>query len=87
LCHFLSLEGYAFLLDCGIYLDSLTFTSFDGNEKDKIHPIKALLPPLDEIDIKSLDVILISNHYSIFALPLLTEYLGFEVSPLFLWMN
>ncbi|TMW55912.1 hypothetical protein Poli38472_008560 [Pythium oligandrum] len=66
LCHFLSFGGYELLLDCGARVLSQDPT------------LCVELPALHAIDVASLDMILVSNHANLLALPYLTEYLGFK---------
>lgn len=71
LCHFLSFGGYELLLDCGVTLQRPSASSGA--------PLHVRLPALHAVDVASLDVLLVSNHYSMLALPFLTERLGFQV--------
>ncbi|KAJ0401928.1 hypothetical protein ATCC90586_008259 [Pythium insidiosum] len=64
LCHFLNFGGVDMLLDCG------------GGRRDDQGVID--LPSLDAVDVASLDVVLLSNHTSVLALPHLVEHLGFQ---------
>ncbi|GLD93331.1 hypothetical protein PINS_up001923 [Pythium insidiosum] len=65
LCHFLSFGGFEMLLDCG--------GSIEQRDDRRI-----VLPSLDAIDVGSLDVVLLSNHTSLLALPYLVEHLRFQ---------
>lgn len=73
LCHFLSLGGYELLLDCGVVVQR------PGASSSSRAPLHVRLPALHAVDVASLDVLLVSNHYSMLALPFLTEQLGFQV--------
>ncbi|CEG38960.1 integrator complex [Plasmopara halstedii] len=73
LCHFLSLGGLEMLLDCGVKLQSLQkIVQQDGSSVYRLD-----LPKLNSVDPSSLDVVLISNHQTLLALPILTEFFGF----------
>lgn len=85
LCHFLSLGGLEFLLDCGLPAN-VTATSSSlaastahavGTTSDGALHIR--LPALHAVDVASLDVLLLSNHHCMLALPFVTEQLGFQV--------
>ncbi|GMF30649.1 unnamed protein product [Phytophthora fragariaefolia] len=74
LCHFLSFGGFEMLLDCGVKLQSLTVEPQQGGRS----VYRFQLPALSSVDMAALDVVLLSNHLSLLALPLLTEVLGFK---------
>lgn len=76
LCHFLSLGGLEFLLDCGLPVSITTSTAATATGGDTLH---VRLPALYAVDVASLDVVLLSNHQSLLALPFVTEQLGFQV--------
>ncbi|KAL4099647.1 hypothetical protein PRIC1_007447 [Phytophthora ramorum] len=74
LCHFLSFGGFEMLLDCGVEIQSLRCeTHLDGRSVYRLQ-----LPALGSVDVGALDVVLLSNHLTLLALPLLTEVLGFK---------
>ncbi|KAG7402067.1 Integrator complex subunit 9 [Phytophthora boehmeriae] len=74
LCHFLSFGGYEMLLDCGIKLQSLRReVTATGSSIFRFQ-----LPALQSVDVEALDVVLLSNHLTMLALPLLTQVLGFK---------
>ncbi|TDH68875.1 hypothetical protein CCR75_005556 [Bremia lactucae] len=74
LCHFLSLGGLEMLLDTGIKLQSLQRSV----KQNGGYLYRIQLPALTSVDVKALDVVLLSNHQTLLALPLLTETLGFQ---------
>ncbi|CAH0481009.1 unnamed protein product [Peronospora belbahrii] len=74
LCHFLSFNGFEMLLDCGVKMQSLQCDSQQYGSS--IYHLK--LPALHSVDIEALDIVLLSNHLTLLALPLLTEVLGFK---------
>ncbi|KAG6972683.1 hypothetical protein JG687_00001333 [Phytophthora cactorum] len=74
LCHFLSLGGFEMLLDCGVKSQSLQRSPKRGG--GFIYRLQ--LPALSSVDVGALDVVLLSNHQTLLALPLLTEILGFK---------
>ncbi|DAZ97890.1 TPA: hypothetical protein N0F65_012153, partial [Lagenidium giganteum] len=78
ICHFLSLGGFEMLLDCGAHMQSLTSPQRAPALKSSADPLRINLPAIHTIDVESLDIILISNHLSLLALPFLTESLGFK---------
>ncbi|KAG1711770.1 hypothetical protein DVH05_009013 [Phytophthora capsici] len=74
LCHFLSLGGFEMLLDCGIKIQSLQ----KSPKQSSGYVYRLHLPGLSSVDVGALDVVLLSNHHTLLALPLLTEVLGFK---------
>ncbi|KAE8906129.1 hypothetical protein PF005_g372 [Phytophthora fragariae] len=74
LCHFLSLGGFEMLLDCGVKMQSLVREDQQG--RGSVYRLQ--LPALSSVDVAALDVVLLSNHLTLLALPLLTEVLGFK---------
>ncbi|ETI34316.1 hypothetical protein F443_19177 [Phytophthora nicotianae P1569] len=74
LCHFLSFGGYEMLLDCGVKMQSLQKSPKQGG--GTIYRLQ--LPALSSVDVGALDVVLLSNHQTLLALPFLTEILGFK---------
>ncbi|KAH3744081.1 integrator complex subunit 9 [Pelomyxa schiedti] len=54
--------GACIMLDCGLSFDGTTFGT----------------PSWNDFDLERIDAVLISNHYHMMALPLLTEYKGFR---------
>ncbi|RLN69320.1 hypothetical protein BBJ29_000225 [Phytophthora kernoviae] len=62
------------LLDCGIKLQSLRQeVTATGSSIFRFQ-----LPALQSVDVEALDVVLLSNHLTLLALPLLTQVLGFK---------
>lgn len=62
------------LLDCGVKLQTLRRErTVSGSSVFRFQ-----LPALQTVDVASLDVVLLSNHLTLLALPLLTEVLGFQ---------
>ncbi|KAF1777760.1 P-loop containing nucleoside triphosphate hydrolase [Phytophthora cactorum] len=74
LCHFLSLGGFEMLLDCGVKSQTLQRSPKRGGG----FVYRLQLPALSSVDVGALDVVLLSNHQTLLALPLLTEILGFK---------
>ncbi|EEY64022.1 integrator complex subunit, putative [Phytophthora infestans T30-4] len=74
LCHFLSFGGFEMLLDCGVKMQSLQRSSKQGG--GSVYHLQ--LPALSSVDVGALDVVLLSNHQTLLALPLLTEIFGFK---------
>ncbi|RQM16122.1 hypothetical protein DD237_004336 [Peronospora effusa] len=74
LCHFLSFGGFEMLLDCGVKMQSLKCEPQQGGG----FAYRLELPALSSVDVGALDVVLLSNHLTLMALPLLTEVLGFK---------
>ncbi|POM74021.1 Integrator complex subunit, partial [Phytophthora palmivora] len=74
LCHFLSFGGFEMLLDCGVKVQSLRIS----RQQDGSSVYHLQLPALNSVDVGALDVVLLSNHLTLLALPLLTEVLGFK---------
>lgn len=62
------------LLDCGVKMQSLRCDAQQGG--GVVYRLQ--LPALTSVDVGALDVVLLSNHLTLLALPLLTEVLGFK---------
>lgn len=82
LCHFLSLGGLEFLLDCGLpaSISTTSTATTAGASASDGSALRIRLPALHAVDVASLDVLLLSNHHSMLALPFVTEQLGFQVT-------